>query len=916
MSVTITRRDFLKAGAAAGAGLTFLRFVGFRRGAAEASSLLQSTAGEVEWRPNVCNICPNFCGIQVAVKKVGDRERAVKIEGDPQHPYNQGHLCARGQSGLRLLYSPDRIKQPLIRVEGSKRGEWNFRAATWEEAYGYIMQKMQEHQIQPYEMAVMGGWLVCALYSPYLLPFILASQIPNLISSTVQRCMYGQVLGIDSVTGTFNAHAEIGPDYENARFGINFRSNSSVNASTGRIVSYTRGLLEHATSVTLDPRFSEVASHAAAWLPVKPGTDEAFLLATMHQIIADESYDADFLETYTNAPFLAYEEDGALKLAMDVDEQTGAPQAFYVWNQSDGGEIAAVPGVSNRNDQSVDGALLCPALEAETEWNGKKVRTVFSYLKERVADYTPEWAAAICDVDAEKVARAAEKFSRTRPAIVNSGWHDARYDTSPMTWKVAAMIQALVGGIDRPGGWLYNGGQRETIAAFWDALWNGEQPPDLPGIKKSMFMIDLTSNPEKWAHGYPSIAAVWNEQRKAEGQPAVPFPLFADLGLPEAVAGDLTYDGQPYQIKGMMMAALNPVRSFYSAETWEKILGDENLKLVVDVDVLPSDTAAYADVILPDLTYLEKPGVLMDAESPDLAFATRSPVAPVVDGKHVLDIFFDMAQGMGIYEKYVQIMAGMMQADPDAMLQTINDYRQNGKSVAEALRDVAVAKHSAGLGMSAEEMSQSLSKGALLAHSREELMEEAGIPFKYPAPTPSGRIELYSLLFADFQLRSGQYQPGLDPLVAYVPTVFREGMEPGDALSDDEFYIIYGKVATMTHTSTADNDLLMALSKQKEDVYFHIWMNPQRAKALGLSNGDRIVLQNTSSDQQVEAPVFLTEWIRPDTLFFPSNFGQENEQMKTAAGVGAAWNKLIPHMIENSAGGAMASQFIVRVRKA
>jgi len=915
MSIRLSRRDFIKAGAAAGAGLTFLRFVG-PRARPGAESLAQATVGEIEWRPNVCNTCPNFCGIQVAVKKVGDHERAVKIEGDPRHPYNQGHLCARGQAGLRLLYSPDRIKQPLIRVEGSKRGEWNFRAATWDEAYGYILQKMQEHQIQPYEMTVMGGWLVCALYAPYLLPFIIASQIPNLVSSTVQRCMYGQVLGIDSVTGTFNAHAEIGPDCENSKFGINFRVNSSVNASTGRIVSCTRGLLEQATSVTLDPRLTEVASHAALWLPIKPGSDEAFLLAVLRQIIEDGTYDADFLATHSNAPFLAYEEDGQIKLAMDVDEQTGQPQAFYVWNQGDGGQVVAVPGVSNRNDQSLDGKRVFPALEAEAEWQGKAVKTVFAFLKEKVSDYTPEWAAAICDVDAEKVAWTAEKFSHACPATINSGWHDARYDTSPMTWKVAAMIQALKGGIDRPGGWIYNGGQRELIAGFWEALWQGEQPPGLPGIKKPMFLIDLTGNPEKWAHKHPSVAAAWIEQRKAAGEPGVPFPLFADLGMPEAIEGKLNYDGQPYRIKGLLMAGLNPIRSFYSAEMWQSLLSSDNLKLVVNVDVLPSDTTAYADVILPDLTYLEKPGVLMDAESPDLAFVTRSPVEPVVDGKHILDIFFDIAEGMGIYDKYVQTMAGMMHADPEAMLQTINDYRQSGRSVAEALRDMAVGKHAPALGMSPEEMASALAEGTVLARDREDMMAEAGIPYKYPAPTPSGRIEIYSLLFADFQRRSGQYQPALDPLLAYVPTVFREGLNPEDSLPDDEFFAIYGKVATMTHTSTADNDLLMALSKQKPGIYFGVWMNPQRAKDLGLTDGDLIVLTNTRSGQEVQAPVFVTEWIRPDTLFFPSNFGHENEQQTTAAGVGAAWNKLVPHLIENSAGGAMASQFTVQVRKA
>ncbi len=914
MSTVLTRRDFLKASAAAGAGLAFLRFVGPLGEAAKASDPFQATAGEVEWRANVCNLCPNFCGIKVAVKKgEGGYERAVKIEGDPRNPYNQGHTCARGQAGLRLLYSPDRIKQPLIRVEGSKRGEWNFRAVSWEEAYGYILQKMQEHQIQPYEMSVMGGWLVCALYSPYLLPFILAAQIPNLISSTVQRCMYGQILGIDSALGTFNAHAELSPDPQNAEFIIDFRVNASANASTGRIVYYARSLAEQVNTVVLDPRMSEVASHATLWLPVKPGTDQAFLLAVLRQIIEDESYDESFLTTHTNAPFLAYEEDGMLKLAMETDEN-GQPSAFYVVNAVDG-EVMAVPGISNRNDVSTDGAPIEPTLEAETTWKGRKVKTVFSFLKERVADYTPAWAAEICGVEAEKIAWAAHEFSTTRPALINSGWHDARYDTSAMTWKVAAMIQTLVGGIDRPGGWIYSGGQRELIKGFWEAMWNGETPPGLPGIKKPMFLIDLTANPEKWAHGYPSTAAAWMEQRKEEGKPAIPFPLFADLGLAEAVEGKLTYQGKPYPIKAILMAALNPVRSFYSDQDWKALLTNENLKLVVDVEILPTDTAAYADVILPDLTYLEKPGVLMEAEAPDLAFMSRAPVAPVVDGKHVLDIFFDMAEGMGVYETYVQAMAKLMHADGDQMLRLFNEYRQQGRSVAEAMLAMATAKHAPQAGMEAEEMQAALMTGAVPVKSGEELMEEAGIPYRYPAPTPSGRIELYSLLFADFIRRSGTYQPEMDPLVAYVPTRFHEDGEERP-LADDEFYIVYGKAATMTHTSTADNDLLMAVTMQKEAIYTRVWMNPQRAQQLGLFDGDRVILQNTRSGQEVEVQIYLTEWIRPDTLFFPSNFGHENKQQKTAYGIGAAWNKLVNRMIDPTSAGAMASQFTVKVRKA
>jgi len=156
MSQTLSRRDFLKAGAAATAGMAFLRFTG--QSSVSALAGAYDEEGSLQWKPTICNMCPNICGVKVGVKQVAGKERAVKIDGNPAHPYNQGRICARGQAGLRRQYNPDRLKTPLIRVEGSKRGEWAFRKASWDEAFDHIMSKVQEHNIQPYEMAIMGSW--------------------------------------------------------------------------------------------------------------------------------------------------------------------------------------------------------------------------------------------------------------------------------------------------------------------------------------------------------------------------------------------------------------------------------------------------------------------------------------------------------------------------------------------------------------------------------------------------------------------------------------------------------------------------------------------------------------------------------------------------------------------------------------
>jgi anaerobic selenocysteine-containing dehydrogenase len=155
MPLTVTRRGFVKASAAASAGMAFLRYTG----AGVLPALAADGAeGELQWKPTICNMCPNICGVKIGVKKVGGKERAVKIDGNPAHPYNQGRICARGQAGIRRQYNPNRLKTPLIRVAGSQRGEWSFRKATWDEAFDVIMAKVKEHNIQPYEMAIMGSW--------------------------------------------------------------------------------------------------------------------------------------------------------------------------------------------------------------------------------------------------------------------------------------------------------------------------------------------------------------------------------------------------------------------------------------------------------------------------------------------------------------------------------------------------------------------------------------------------------------------------------------------------------------------------------------------------------------------------------------------------------------------------------------
>ena len=458
MNKRITRREFLKIAGVLG-GLLVLRPAWEMASATGLTPVAaQSTKGPVTWIPSICNFCSSFCDIQVAVKEVDGVERAVKIEGNSRSPWNRGKICARGQSGLFQLYDPDRLKQPLIRVEGSKRGEWEFRAATWEEAYDYIAAKLEK--VNPWEISMVGGWTACVSYMHFSLPFISAYQIPNIVASPLQHCVTAGHLGNDLVTGNFNIHDEVLADFENARYILFALNNASVaSISTPRAIRFGQAKKNGAKVVCLDPRMSELAAKADEWLPIKPGTDMAFFLAMLHTLLRAELYEENFLARHTNAPFLAFaDENGVVQLAADMGED-GKPAAYYVYDEVSG-EIMAVPPFTNTNEWTLSGQRIVPALRAPAalSWSSRPVQTVLDFFFEQTEAYTPAWAAAITDISAETIERISVEFGQARPALVDPGWMGARYHHLIPLRRLQAIIQTLVGGIDQPGGWLMGGG--------------------------------------------------------------------------------------------------------------------------------------------------------------------------------------------------------------------------------------------------------------------------------------------------------------------------------------------------------------------------------------------------------------------------------------------------------------------------
>ena len=928
MKKKITRRQFLKATGVLG-GMTLLHPVWAPdRDTDDAHA--QSSSGEVIWVPSICNFCSSFCDINVAVKNVNGSKRAVKIEGNPNSPLNRGKTCARGQAGLHQLYDPDRIKEPLIRVAGSKRGEWNFRVATWEEAYDYIVSRFKK--INPWEITMVGGWTACVSYMHFSLPFIRTLEIPNIIASPMQHCVTAGHLGTDLVTGNFNVHDEILADFENARYILFSQNNASVAAiSTARAVRFGEAIKNGAKVVCLDPRQSELASKADEWIAIKPGTDHAFFLAMIHTILRKKLYDNEFLADHTNAPFLIFKDsNGNIELAADV-ENDGKPASYYVYDEISA-TVVPVPAYTNTNKTAKNSQRIFPALRVpeNTLWNGKPVTTVFDAFIEKTENFTPKWASDITDISPETIERIATEFGQARPALVDPGWMGARYHHVIAQRRMQAIIQTLVGGIDVKGGWMMNGEYRHKVENMWRMKQHGTKetsqdvpPVMLPGMGFANGLIDIFANPESWSHGKPALSFAWAQEQQKQGKPSVFLPAMADNGLLEATRGEMTWNGEPYHIKAFFMNAANPVRHYFPAERWEEILSSGNVDLVVTIDVLPSDTTAFADVILPNHTYLERNEPLLYPLGPDtnLGFATRlRAVEPLYNTRDAADIFCEITDRMGKLEPFIESIAEYAGLDETLLKTEIRTAQAEGEPYNEAFLKTAyealghLSEHATGRKLSGKEVEKSIhEKGLVILKSADRLLEEAAMPKKIPVPTMSGRLELYSPILASFTRSAGSH-PLWDSVLGYMPLSISDEAEK-TSLDPDEFYFTYGKIPVVSHASTNNNNaLLSAVAKPKENAFAGLWINKRKAEKLGLSEGQVIEIENLRYNKKVCARLFVTEMIRPDTVFLPSSYGSKNPKLGIAGGKGTALNELMPYSIDPLAASFMSQEFTVRIR--
>ena len=248
--------------------------------------------------------CHEGCGVLLYVKD----GKLVKVEGDPDFPFNQGRLCPRCLALTEVVYHPDRLKYPLKRV--GERGEGKWERIAWEEAYETISRKFNEVKREYGPESVIFCRGTARDIGPYLsrLNSRFWQPEPSRFCYSGHACYTPKITTMAALVGNYVVAdcAQFFTDrYENPNWKVpkciiiwgNEPTNSSPDGFMGHwlIECMKRGT----ELIVIDPRRTWLATRAKIWMQIRPGTDAALALGMLNVIINEKLYDEEFIEKWT-----------------------------------------------------------------------------------------------------------------------------------------------------------------------------------------------------------------------------------------------------------------------------------------------------------------------------------------------------------------------------------------------------------------------------------------------------------------------------------------------------------------------------------------------------------------------------------------------------------------------------------------
>ncbi len=860
-----------------------------------------STASVTRKIPTYCYQC--VAGPDLARVKVED---GVATEIEPNfcaaevHP-GGGKVCVKAFGLIQKTYNPHRVLAPMKRSNPKKGRDEDpgFVEISWDEALGTIADKLAQIRAQglndesgyPRVAASFGGGGTPQMYMGSL-PAFFAAWGPvdfGLGSGQGVKCYHSEHL-----YGEFWHRAFIvAPDTPLCNYLISCGANVEASGGVVGVWRHAQARVRGMKRVQVEPHLSVTGACSAEWVPIKPKTDAAFLYALIHVMLHEaprEQLDLAFLKRWTGSPYLVGEHGYYLR-----DPATKEP---LVW---DARSQRARPHDAPDIDEALEGRFEADALEigadGELLAQGRLCgATAFTRLAEHMAAYSPEWAAAVCDLPAAQVRRIANEYlahacvGQTididgitmpyRPVAVslgktvNNGW--GGYECC---WA-RTLLAVLVGALEVPGGTI---GTTVRLTRPMSHRHDSVKP-----------------GPDGFMHYplNPTSRELWSPKPNIRNAYRTMVPLAADGPWSQALGPThfswMFLDDTPVGLPRVTPPALwfvyrtNPAISFWDTQA----LGEKMARFpfVVAFAYTRDETNHFADILLPDATDLESLQLIRIGGTKYVeqfweheGFALRQPaVEPRGQSRDLSDVASELAERTGLTAKYVAAINKGACGVPLAHEHGDHALPLDRTPTREAIWDAVCRAASA-------EVSQGRETHGLDWWREHGLMtrpfprshwyltptlQRAGLRFELPYQERLKRVGVelgrrlheHGMHWWDKQLE--EYQ-ALPPYKDFPRLWEHAVIKAGGAAAAYPFWLLTARSMQYAWGGNAGVQLMREVA---DNVTGHrgVVVNSGTAAQLGIGDGDAIEI--TTPKRSVRGRAVLRQGIRPDTLLLVGQF--------------------------------------------
>ncbi len=806
----VSRRRFMQWSAVAGgsAGVMGLGSCGLQ----PKDQVIPEAVGKSVW--SSCNVnCGSRCPLQLVVAdgqvvRVDPDDRGSNEIGDQQI-----RACVRGRSIRQRIYSPERLKKPLKRV--GRRGEDKWAEISWDEAFTLIADKLTEL------IDTHGNESIYLNYGTGVLGAVVAKSWPPRATavSRLMNCVGGYLdhyndysagnieTAVDFHYGSY-VTSNSNDDTRNSKLVVMFGNNPhETRMSGGGEVFVTQQAKKESGHrvIVIDPRQSDTVMNLAdEWVPIRPGTDLA-LVAGMAYVMIDEGLqDQDFLDTYCSGFDEEHMPEGA---------PANASYTSYIMGLAEDG-----------------------------------------------VEKTPEWAASITGLPADRIRALAREIATTKPCAINSGWGIQRHSNGESQARAPMLLSNMIGQVGISGGGT---GSREGWAGLPMASFPVLENPVRPVISYYQWPEAIT-NGKGWTYkdGVRDLA---------------------DLNSNANVTNDVTLNSNIKFIWNYGSNAL--VNQHGDINKTIKLLDDDRLvEMIVVIDTTMSVSARYADIVLPDASTAEQVDLAHQQSAGNMGYTifTEKAIEPLFESMPVYEQLTGIAEKLGVKEKFTE---GRTQ---DEWVRWILD--ESRKDVPDLpnydeLREMGVFR-------------KKLDSIIALKDYRED-------PVANALNTPSGKIEIWS---SNLHKMSTDWNYDDDQWIDALP-MYRVTREiAGDPLQATyPIQVIGHHYKQRTHSSYGNSPWLKEAHPQR------VWVNTLDAKRRDIKEGDLCRVFNDIGE--IRLPSYVTNRILPGVSSVPQGAWYTPEK-PGGVDIGGSVNTLTSHQTTAYAKGNGQHSALVQIEKA